>query len=50
MVALGHADPATLDATLDPLAWPALPLAGAVAVLVGVLPAWIAPPAPGTPR
>jgi energy-coupling factor transport system permease protein len=50
MVALGHTDPAALDATLDPLAWPALPLAAALAVLVGVLPAWIAPPAPGSPR
>ena len=47
MVAIGRADPATLDATLDPLAWPALPLTAAVAVLVGVLPAWIAPPTPG---
>jgi energy-coupling factor transport system permease protein len=46
MVAIGHSDPAALDATLDPLAWPALPLTAAAAVLVGVLPAWLAPPTP----
>jgi hypothetical protein len=44
MVAIGHSDPAALDATLDPLTWPALPLTAAAAVLVGVLPAWLAPP------
>ncbi len=50
MVVIGHADPAALDATLDLLAWPALPAAAAVAILVGVLPAWLAPPAPGGRR
>ena len=50
MVAIGHSDPAALDATLDPLAWPTLPVTAALAVLVGALPAWIAPPAPGGRR
>lgn len=50
MVALGHRDPVVLDATLDPLAWPTLPTAAAAAILVGVLPAWVAPPPPGVRR
>lgn len=50
MVTIGRSDPAALDATLDPLTWPTLPAIAAVAVMVGVLPAWIAPPPPGGRR
>lgn len=46
MVTISRSDPAALDATLDPLTWPTLPAIAAVAVMVGVLPAWIAPPPP----
>jgi energy-coupling factor transport system permease protein len=37
-------DPAQLNPTLQPLQWPALPLIPTLAVLVGALPAIIAPP------
>jgi energy-coupling factor transport system permease protein len=37
-------DPGNLYPSLQPLSWPGLPLAGAVGVLVAVLPAWVAPP------
>lgn len=36
-----------LIAPIDPLAWPAVPLLAAAAILVSVLPAVIAPPTPG---
>jgi energy-coupling factor transport system permease protein len=47
LVLLGRLDPSALDATLQPVAWPTLPVAAALAVLIGTLPAWIAPPVPG---
>jgi energy-coupling factor transport system permease protein len=50
MVVLARTDPVAMDPTLTPLQWPTLPVAAALAVLVGVLPAWIAPPVPGGPR
>jgi energy-coupling factor transport system permease protein len=37
-------DPANLYPSLSPLAWPSLPLVATAGVLVGGLPAWIAPP------
>jgi energy-coupling factor transport system permease protein len=44
MVLTAQVDPANLYPSLDPLAWPGLPLVGTLAVLVAVLPAWLAPP------
>jgi energy-coupling factor transport system permease protein len=41
---LAAADPLALNPSTSPLAWPALPLVALVAVMVGGLPAWIAPP------
>lgn len=50
LVAVGHSDPLALDATIDPVSWPSLPVVATLGILVGVLPAWIAPPAPGGRR
>jgi energy-coupling factor transport system permease protein len=50
LVVVGQSDPVALDATIDPVSWPTLPIAAAVGVLLGLLPAWIAPPAPGGRR
>lgn len=47
LVVVGRTAPVALDATLDPVSWPQLPLLAAGGVLLGALPAWIAPPAPG---
>ncbi len=44
MVAVSSVDPTALHPSLQPLRWPDLPLAPAAAVLLGLLPAWIAPP------
>ena len=44
MVAVSTVDPTALHPSLQPLRWPELPLAPAAAVLLGLLPAWIAPP------
>lgn len=38
-------DPAHLYPSLQPLRWPDLPLVPAAAVLLGAIPAWLAPPA-----
>jgi energy-coupling factor transport system permease protein len=43
MLAAGGYDPLLLHPSLDPLRWPDLPLVPLLAVLVGVLPAWLAP-------
>jgi energy-coupling factor transport system permease protein len=43
MVAASGYDPLLLHPSLDPLSWPDLPLVPLVAVLVGGLPAWLAP-------
>ena len=43
MVAASSYDPLLLHPSLDPLQWPDLPLLPLVAVLLGVLPAWLAP-------
>jgi len=43
MVATSSYDPLLLHPSLDPLAWPDLPLVPLFAVLLGVLPAWLAP-------
>ena len=44
MVIAGHVDPANLNPSLEPLRWPELALLPALGILVGVLPAWLAPP------
>jgi energy-coupling factor transport system permease protein len=41
---LASVDPLALNPSTSPLAWPALPFAALLAVLVGGVPAWIAPP------
>ena len=43
MVAASSYDPLLLHPSLDPLRWPDLPVVPLLAVLVGVLPAWLAP-------
>jgi energy-coupling factor transport system permease protein len=45
VVVASSVSPDALFPTLDPLGWPALPPVPAAAVLLGVLPAWLAPPA-----
>jgi len=44
MVAVSTVDPTVLHPSLQPLRWPELPFLPAAAVLLGLLPAWIAPP------
>ncbi|MET0903668.1 MAG: CbiQ family ECF transporter T component [Acidimicrobiales bacterium] len=44
MVAMSAVDPTILHPSLQPLRWPALPALPTAAVLLGLLPAWIAPP------
>ena len=44
MVVAGHVDPANLNPSLEPLRWPELALLPVLGILVGVLPAWLAPP------
>jgi energy-coupling factor transport system permease protein len=43
MVLTSSYDPLLLHPSLDPLRWPDLPVVPLLAVLVGVLPAWLAP-------
>jgi energy-coupling factor transport system permease protein len=43
MVVAGSYDPLLLHPSLYPLVWPDLPLVPLLAILVGVLPAWLAP-------
>ena len=45
----GHVDPDNLNPSLQPLHWPTLPVLPLLAILIGALPAWIAPP-PRLPR
>jgi energy-coupling factor transport system permease protein len=44
MFLAGNVDPDNLYPTLQPLRWPGLGLLPALAALIGVLPAWLAPP------
>jgi energy-coupling factor transport system permease protein len=44
LVLTARIDPGNLYPSLDPLSWPALPLGATLAVLVALLPAWLAPP------
>lgn len=41
-------DPSNLSPSLQPLTWPPLPPLATAGILVGILPAWIAPPPPIT--
>ncbi len=41
---LSAADPVGLNPSMNDLGWPELPLAAAAVVMIGLLPAWIAPP------
>lgn len=47
VIAAGALDPVALHPSVVPLTWPPLPAVPALAVLVGALPAWIAPQPPG---
>ena len=40
----GHVDPDNLNPSLQPLQWPTLQALPFAAILVGALPAWLAPP------
>jgi energy-coupling factor transport system permease protein len=44
LVLTSTVDPGNLYPSLEPLSWPALPLAATAGVLVALLPAWLAPP------
>jgi energy-coupling factor transport system permease protein len=44
MFVAGSVDPANLNPSLEPLRWPEFALLPAAGILVGVLPAWLAPP------
>lgn len=44
MLVAADVDGAALHPSLQPLTWPPLPLMPAAAILVGALPAWLAPP------
>ena len=44
MFVVGSIDPSNLSPSLQPLVWPSLPLVPTVAILVGLLPSWVAPP------
>jgi energy-coupling factor transport system permease protein len=57
LIVVGHVDPSDLHPSLFPLEWPSLSLAPVLGILIGVLPAWLAPPvqhvvmaAPAAPR
>ena len=44
VVVVSVVDPTALYPSLVTLQWPSLPLVPSAAILLGVLPAWIAPP------
>jgi len=44
MVAVSTIDPTVLHPSLQPLQWPEVPSVPLAAVLLGILPAWLAPP------
>lgn len=44
MLGVGRYDPLLLHPSLSPLSWPDLPLLPLAAILVALLPAWLAPP------
>lgn len=48
VIAVSVVDPNDLYPSLQPLRWPALPALPAVAIVLGALPAWLAPPSRAT--
>lgn len=48
--AVSSVDPSRLNPSLQPLRWPTLPPVATAAILLGLLPAWIAPPVDGLDR
>lgn len=50
VLAVADLDPAGMYPAVDPLTWPHLPVAATAVVLLGALPAWLAPPAELPPR
>jgi energy-coupling factor transport system permease protein len=44
LIVVAHVDPAVLNPSLQPLTWPSLPLVPTLGLLVGLGPAWLAPP------
>jgi energy-coupling factor transport system permease protein len=44
MFVVGRIDPDNLNPSLQPLQWPALPVFSVLVILIGALPAWLAPP------
>jgi len=50
MFIVGSVDPDDLAPSLQPLVWPSLPLLPTIAILIGLAPAWIAPPVPRAGR
>jgi energy-coupling factor transport system permease protein len=44
VVAVSIVDPSDLYPSLDPLQWPVLAVVPALAIVLGALPAWVAPP------
>jgi energy-coupling factor transport system permease protein len=47
MVVVGSVTPSALLPSIDPLQWPTLAAGPTLAILLGVLPAWLAPPVEG---
>jgi energy-coupling factor transport system permease protein len=50
MFATARVDPANLNPSLNPLQWPQLAILPSLGILIGALPAWIAPPVERTQR
>jgi energy-coupling factor transport system permease protein len=50
LLATSRVDASNLNPSLAPLAWPQLPLLPALGILLGTLPAWLAPPVAGRAR
>jgi energy-coupling factor transport system permease protein len=46
LYASASTDPANLYPSLSPVAWPTLPIAATIGILVALLPAWLTPPPP----
>jgi energy-coupling factor transport system permease protein len=44
LIGTSRVDPTDLNPSLQPLTWPPLPLVPALGIVLGSLPAWLAPP------
>lgn len=49
LVTTSRVDPTALNPSLQPLSWPDLPILPAVGIVLGVIPAWLAPPVRNPP-